>query len=211
MPAQQGFGAHQCAADHVDLGLVVELQLAVGQGCLQAADQLRQLRLVAILLGVEPLQSVASVELGQVQGLAGVAQQDVGIACVLGEPRGAHAGRTEQGGAADVQRGAGLLLQALHDEVHLFARLQPFDDHRELVAAQPGQGVALTQRQAKALGQDLQHLVAHGMAVALVERLEVVQVERCHHHRLLIAPAQVQRMFEPVGQQHAVGQTGQGS
>ncbi len=53
----------------------------------------------------------------------------------------------------------------------------PGDQHRELVAAETGNGIARTHQARQALADDLQHDVAAGMAEAVVDEFEVVEIE----------------------------------
>ena len=82
--------------------------------------------------------------------------------------------------------------------------------HAELVAAEPGHAcrrcgrVALS-RSATATQQCVAGVVAEGV----VDRLEVVEVEKQHGQRAERAAVQLERVAEPVGEQRPVGQPGQ--
>ncbi|MEZ5262905.1 MAG: hypothetical protein R2755_14305 [Acidimicrobiales bacterium] len=83
------------------------------------------------------------------------------------------------------------------------------EQHGELVAAHAGGGVARSQAVGQPVGQLHQQAVAGGVAQAVVDHLEVVEVDE-QHHRIGPAPAvDLQRVLHPVGQQHAVGEPGQ--
>ena len=103
---------------------------------------------------------------------------------------------------ADHDRGVDRLAQPVGD-VDRFALHH--DD--ELVAAESGQHVALAQRRAQPLGHDLQQLVADLVAEAVVDRLEVVEVDEQHRH--LVDLGRRQPVVEEVHQVRAVGQPGQ--
>ena len=75
------------------------------------------------------------------------------------------------------------------------------EQHGELVAAQPGSGVTLPDRLADALGDALEQLVADGVAEAVVDVLEVVEVEEHHDERLGGTAAAAQRVRQPVGEE----------
>ena len=82
--------------------------------------------------------------------------------------------------------------------------------HRELVAPEPGRGVPLADGVTQALTGDHEQLVAHLVPQAVVDVLEVVEVEVEHHDRLGRAHrALAQRVHQPVPEQLAVGQPGQ--
>ena len=96
-----------------------------------------------------------------------------------------------------------------HDSGALGAA-QPLLDQRELVATQPGPGV----RGARHGGEPARHLaqerVADRVAQGVVDLLEVVEVEQHHRHGIAAAPGARQRSGQPIVEQHAVGQAGQG-
>ena len=79
----------------------------------------------------------------------------------------------------------------------------------KLVATKTGQRVALAQRGFHALGQQNQQLVSGGVSMGVVDVFEAIQVQVHHRHRLAVPQALRQRLLQPVGQQHAVGQVGQ--
>jgi hypothetical protein len=62
-------------------------------------------------------------------------------------------------------------------------------DHRELVAAQAGHGVALAHAAAQALGGHAQQGVAQRVAQGVVDGLEAVQVDEVHRHLVALAGA----------------------
>ena len=80
----------------------------------------------------------------------------------------------------------------------------------EFVAAGPRDGVGLAHETAQAVGDDLQQLVAGGMAEGVVHRLELVEVEMMHRHHLLVL-VMAHRLLEPLVEQRAVGEVGQAS
>jgi hypothetical protein len=90
-------------------------------------------------------------------------------------------------------------------------------DHRELVAAQARDGVALAHAGPQALGGGLQQGVADRMAQGVVDGLEAIQVDAVHRHQVLAPRRAAQRRRQvlleqqPVGkirQRIIVGQTG---
>ncbi len=79
--------------------------------------------------------------------------------------------------------------------------------YRELVAAQPDHQVALAHTVAHPGGHGHEQLVAGGMAEAVVDELEVVQVEEQHDRQ----PAHLvvgEHLFHALGQETAIGQPG---
>ena len=89
-------------------------------------------------------------------------------------------------------------------------RAQVFQHHRELVAADPRDGVPAADHLLQALGHGAQGAVAGGVAEAVVDVLEVVQVEEQHRHARTLAARAHDRPRQALGQQRAVGQVGEG-
>ena len=77
---------------------------------------------------------------------------------------------------------------------------------REFVAAKPRDGVALAHRDANALRDDPEQLVADRMAERVVDALEVVEVEIEHRHRLAVRFHAREPFRHFLAQQHAIGQ-----
>ena len=80
---------------------------------------------------------------------------------------------------------------------------------RELVAAEPGQGVAGPDRARDPAGHRAQQLVADRMAERVVDLLEAVEVEEEDRGQATFAAGMGQGLAEPVEQQGAVRQPGQ--
>src|SRR3712207_9210509 len=66
-----------------------------------------------------------------------------------------------------------------------------------------------SQGAAQPLGHAQQQLVADGVALRVVDDLEVVEVAQEHRERAQVGAVQLQRVREPVGEQRAVGQARQ--
>ena len=100
---------------------------------------------------------------------------------------------------------------ALGDDRRLAGVADVLQQHRELVAAEAGDGVAGTDRAVEPLGDGLQELVADGVSERVVDQLEAVEVEEedgCAALRPAAARA-AQRLLEPVEEQRAVREAGQ--
>ncbi len=82
-------------------------------------------------------------------------------------------------------------------------------DHDELVAADAGDRVAGPHRQLQLLGRGDQQLVTQRMAVAVVDRLELVEVGQHHREHTVPASELLQPVVEAVGEQGPVRQPGQ--
>src|SRR6185437_13122508 len=65
----------------------------------------------------------------------------------------------------------------LRERVKLRERDETVDDDDELVPAKPRNGIALSHRREQARGDRAQQMIARRMAVAVVDRLESVEIE----------------------------------
>jgi hypothetical protein len=83
------------------------------------------------------------------------------------------------------------------------------DEHGELVPAEAGHGVAGPHAGVEPLGHLDQEPVAGGVAQAVVDLLEAVQVQEQHGHRGCFPPAPFEGVVDPVLEQGPVGQRGQ--
>ena len=83
-----------------------------------------------------------------------------------------------------------------------------FEQDRELVAAQP-RGRVGRRRSEEPFGDVAEELVAGGVAEAVVDRLEVVQVEEEHRDRLDGRAAAVERVRYAIPEERAVRQSGE--
>ena len=102
------------------------------------------------------------------------------------------------------------LLQGVGDALRGGERVGAvLQQHRELVAAEPGHRVPGAGGAAQPLGHPDQQLVTRRVPQGVVDDLEVVQVEEEQRHRPQVAGVQVDRVLEPVPEQRAVGQPGQ--
>jgi hypothetical protein len=131
-----------------------------------------------------PAPALLLARLDLIQRGVGLAQQGVAVGAVGGEGGQAHAG---------LHRGAereGTLHRAVQapQQPAELARLEFLDHHDEFVPAQARQEVAFAQQRAQALRDFLQQAVAGVVAEAVVDRLEIVQVEHSHRDRPAVAP-----------------------
>ena len=209
LPAQQRFHAHHRAGAHVHLRLVVQPQFAVDQGL----AHFRALVVVGahflVEIRVEEVVLVAPRQFGLVDGVVGVAQQAFRIqvlACIHGD---AGAGR-------HVQRllvalvGTGQLGHQLRDvlfdagDAGLAAQQQD-----EFIAAQARRIVNLSRKAVQPAGHLLEDFIACLGAVAVVDGLEVVEVEQAHGQQALAFAREEHFLLEAGGQRGPVGQARQ--
>ncbi len=85
------------------------------------------------------------------------------------------------------------------------------EQHGELVAAEAGGRVARTQAAPQAVGHGAEQLVARPVPEAVVDQLEVVEVDEGHGRDGGVGAADPgQRVLDPVEEQRPVGQSGEG-
>ena len=87
--------------------------------------------------------------------------------------------------------------------------LHVLDQGGELVPAQPGRGVVGPQRLGDPRGDFFQQEIADRVPPGVVDDLEIVQVDEEHADDRAVPRAAGQRVLEPVGEEHPVGQAGQ--
>ena len=158
-------------------------------------------------VGVEQLVAVLAPGLGRVHGHVGVAEQLLGL--VGAGPPGGHAqaGLDRDGAAVEAERLVQGVEHPAGDRRRRLGVGDPLQQHRELVAAQAGRGVGRAQAALEPPGGRDQQLVAGGVAEAVVDVLEVVQVDE-QDGQVALARAG-QGVLDPLGEQGAVGQAGQ--
>ena len=147
--------------------------------------------------------------LGTVHGHVGIAHERVSVWRIL----------RKHGNA---RTGAAVKLKALHPE-RLLQQLQEFgrnehgllhlvqlgQQHRELVAPQTPHRVASAQGIFQAPRHLHQHLVASGMAIAVVDGLEVVQIQQQQRKWPPLGRAGVDGLLQPLAKLPAVDQPGE--
>ncbi len=211
VPAQQRLHAEDDAAAHVHLRLVVQHELVVVERLLHAADRHHPFFGAAAVLGVEDEVAVAARLLGAIHRVVGVAQQRVRVAAVQRVDGGADAGRDlyRVGRRVDGIGHGDHAQHALDGQAGLLQGARAKQEH-ELVAAEAGRHVrpraAAAQRAAQALREFHEQAVARGMAVAVVDGLEVVEVEVAHGQQVTLALGGRHGLRQELGHAHAVRQ-----
>ena len=84
------------------------------------------------------------------------------------------------------------------------------DEDEELVAAEPGDHIGRTDGFTEPIGDDAQELVSGRVAVAVVHKLEVVEVDEEDCDRAVAALGPRDRVLEMLLEEQAVGQVGEG-
>jgi hypothetical protein len=83
-------------------------------------------------------------------------------------------------------------------------------DQGEFVSAKPGRGIRCPQVLAKSRRQPPEHVIAGGVPVGIVDRLEAVQVEHDQRHLVSFAARRVDGLTKAVEKQAAIRQVSQG-
>jgi hypothetical protein len=161
-------------------------------------------------LRVVALVAAAPGRLGPVHGQVGVAQQVVGPLDVALHPGDAHAAAHVQLAPIDHERPGQPLQDALGHLGDVDVVAGVLDEHGELVAAEAGHGVAGPHARVEPLRDLDEEPVAGGVAEAVVDLLEAVQVEEEDGHRGRLPLGPLEGVVDPVLEQGPVGQRGQG-
>ena len=112
--------------------------------------------------------------------------------------------------ATDVHRpGRGLQQPAQHRLAFGYGR-EVDQDGDKLVAAQSRQRIADAQGVLEAFRNGDQQIVAGLVTVAVVDRLEAIEIKIDQSHEDIPAPGLGDGLPQPIGQQHAIRQSGQG-
>ena len=209
-PARERLDADRAAALELDHGLVDEPQLVALERVAQVGLELDARQQRGAHRRLVGRGAVAARLLGAVHREVGVAQQ------LVGAQRGVA-------GVGDADRGADEDLLALHVEGPAHGgddarrrrasgctpRAVVLEQHGELVAAEARRGVRRARAVGQARGRGAQELVAGGVADAVVDGLEAVEVDEEHAQLGLAAGRHVERVLEAVEEERAVGQPGQ--
>ena len=195
VPAHEGLDADDGTGAQRDLGLVVHLQLAVGQRVAQPTEQSEPAGRVAVAVGHVELDAGALL-LGEVHGDVGPTHDRVDVLTVLGEHRDPDARLELEEHSLDVE-GPG---ESLPDAVrHLDCRVgaaHRVEQDGVLVPTEPGHDVVGSQRPLDPLGDDGQQPVTDLVAQCVVDLLEPVEVEQAESDVHLLATC----LVEPGGQ-----------
>ena len=208
LPAQQGFGPHRQAAGRVELGLVVQAKLLLFDGIAQVLQQLQLLARIGVHRHIEKAVAVLAYALGVVHRSVGVHQQFLGRAAVARKHGDANAG-------GDFQLMLGHLERPIDQHDLAFGkakgviRLRQLHQQYKLVATDAGQGVVAAQVFAQTLADFTQQLVAHMVTEGVVDRFEAVQVDEHQREATALLLHRLDRVFNTVGEQGAIGQAGE--
>ncbi len=207
-PADEGLVADRRAGAQVDDRLEVEAQLAARDRDGQPGPELELVHRCLVHRRLEHLEAALAPALGQVHRDVGVADEVVGRPVVGAGDGYADAGPHGEAVPAAVERLAEHPKDPLGDACRDrgIAVVRERDD--ELVAAEPGRRVAVADGAPQALADRHQQGVAGVVAVAVVDRLEVVDVEKEDRQLPLRGAVGIGR-GQAFGEEAAVRQRGQ--
>ena len=197
----------QTGAQRVDR-LVGDPQLVAVQRPPQVALQLHAPGDQPVHVAVEADVAALALGLGRVHGGVGVAEQVTGVLPAHRHGGDADAGPRVERAPAQAE-GLGQRRQdALGGAHRLHLVVDVLEQHGELVAPQPADGVPRSQAAAQALADQDQELVADAVTEAVVDVLEVVEVDEEGGDRRVRASAG-DGVLDPVLEEGPVGQVGE--
>ena len=158
---------------------------------------------------LEEAVAALAVALGDVHRGVGVADELVGVGRRLAlDDRDAQAGADDDLLLIQPQRLQERLEHALGGVGRLLRADDVLEQDGELVAAEARRGVGGADARGQALGDLAQDLVAGGVAEAVVDRLEVVEVEEDDRDAVLLATVAGDGVAHALDEQGAVGEVG---
>ncbi len=212
-PALRVHPAHQCLQPgdlsvEADLGLVVQFDLARVQRPAQIPEESEPVGGVAVPLGLVDLHARA-VPLGLVHRDVRPAQQPLGVQGVVRVDGDPGAGLQDEGQPVEIERRGQLGDQMAGDLLGAGGGVGVREQHRELVAAEPGRLRAARQGEPQALRYLEQQPVAGQVPEGVVDGAEAVEVDEDQRRAGADGLRVLQRRPGPLQQPLAVGQSGQ--
>ena len=208
-PAEQGLHAGDASVVDAHHGLVVQLELLRRDRPLQVCPELEPRKHSLVHLGLEEPVAALPVALRPVHGGVGVSDQ------LLRSGRRALRDHRDPDAAAQRQLLVGhgeRLGEGLEDAVRGVGRLldavDVLEQERKFVAAEARRRVRGADARGEALRDLGQHLVAGRVTEAVVDRLEVVEVEEDDGDALVLASRTRDRVPHPLREERAVGEAG---
>ncbi len=156
----------------------------------------------------ERLHGVLAARLRDVHRGVGVAQQVVGLDRAVAEGDPDRRGEPQLAVLEDEP-----LVQRVADPGRDAVRLRCMDDaveqHRELVAAESSRRVGRTHERVDPRGHVLKHGIAGAVSEAVIDRLEIVEIDEQHRQRPSAPCPGRERVPQPVFEQRPVRQAGE--
>ena len=211
LPARQCLETNRAAAGGIDLRLIMQQQLTVVDCPPQGAFQVGTLRRRLVHARGKELEVGPPQRLGVIHGHVGILQQGVDVGTIVGKDTDADARRRTQLATGNAVR----LRQMAQDLAGQRGNLPDVaigyvrHDDDEFVAAETRHHVAISNAGTQALTDLDQQAVTHGVAKAVVDCLEAIEVDEQYRQAAIVATGQRHRLIEALMETEAVGQTGQ--
>ena len=209
VPAQQRLHGDDRSVAQLDDRLVVELELLSLDRAPQVVLDLHVLDHAGAHHLVEDLVAAAAALLGAVEGRIGVPDQGLRRLAAPAD-RDSDAGADEVLAVAQDEGPRERLRDPLGDAGGATLVPDVLGEDRELVPAEARDRVSRAQRLLDPGGDGGEELVAGGVAEAVVDELELVEVEEEHRDRGLAPGGHREGVLEPIEEEVAVGQAGEG-
>ena len=184
-PADKSLGTNQCFRAQVNLGLVVQLKLAMLQPVMDAFHEFVLVTSMLLQRRIVNVESILARLLGYIHGLVSVAQQGIWIFIVQRIDTDSDAGAYRYGLVFEGDRMCYSRDQAFKSCLALFTFFLPQKKHHELVSAQTGYRVTATYSVLDTSGYFDQHLVARLVSHCVVDGFETVEIEIADSHDIL--------------------------
>ena len=190
--------------------LVVQGEVAVGDRVAQIQLEPQPIVPGLVHARVEELVAGLAPGLGVVHGEVGVAEDLLGRRAARGGEGDADAHRDEQLALLEEERPLQLGAEPLGHRGDRARVLHVLEEHGELVAAEPGDGVLRPQADGQPLAESDEELIARAVSEAVVDDLEAVEIEEEHGEQLASALGARQGEGEAIDEERSVGQAGEG-
>ena len=177
LPAHQRLGADDGSALHGDERLVEDAQLAALHRVAQVLVQVQPIRHRREHEWGEELDTSPARVLGRLHRQLGVSEHLGGPGSRVGRHRHADAEPDRQRAAPELEGDGESVVEPLRHVRGTVHVAHVLEEHRELVGAQPGDGVAGTEGEREPRCDRLEHGVADRVADAVVDRREVVHID----------------------------------
>ena len=204
-PAQKGLDTDDRTRSELDNRLVVQLELVTGEGGLQLRLQRRALDGGGAQLRLEHAVAALAAAFDRVHHGIGVGDELFRILALDGDARaGVHMELVAEHRERPVE-----VLGDARGDAHGLLLVSVLQQHGEFIAAEAGDGVFGPDAEQEALGDPRQHEVAGVVTEAVVDDLEVVQVEEQDRHASAAALLARQRVAHAIDEESPVGQPGE--
>src|SRR2546428_6760310 len=178
IPAHQRFEAGEFTRFHDDDRLIMDAEFLLLDSLSQVALQAQSGHGTGMHARVEHFVTSLAILLGSVHGGVGVAQNVFGPIVTGAAECDADACSREGRVLVEFKRGSQFLLYSLRDADCIARVIDAANQDRELVTAEPGQGIGWAQTTFQALSKSNQQEVSMSMAETVVDVLETVQIEK---------------------------------